>query len=165
MKKTTTISLAIIALVVIAVVFVLVTKKADAPAVDRTNEETSQPQTSNQEGLNQNSVENASQRNQYTEYDEAKLANSKGDNYLFFHAPWCPQCRAIEDSINAGGHIPDNVTIYKVDYDSNQQLRQKYGVTIQTTFIKVDKDGNFIDKYVAYDEPTIDSVVENFINK
>jgi thiol-disulfide isomerase/thioredoxin len=166
MKKTTAISLAIATLIVIAVVFVLVAKKADAPAVENTDEQSSQSEPIDQEeNASQDGAQDVSQTGQYTEYDKAKLASSEGENYLFFHAPWCPQCRAIENSINAGGHIPDNVTIYKVDYDSNQELRKQYGVTLQTTFVKVDNQGSFIDKYVAYDEPTIDSVVENFINK
>lgn len=166
MKKTTTISLALVMLIVIAVVFVLVAKKADAPAVENKEEQSSQAEPINQEeNVSQGSAQDAPLDGQYTEYDQVKLANSKGENYLFFHAPWCPQCRSIENSINAGGHIPDDVTIYKIDYDSNQELRKKYGVTLQTTFVKVDNQGSFIDKYVAYDEPTIDSVVENFINK
>ena len=154
MKKTTVISLAIISLIVIALVFTLVAQKADAPAADRSNKE-----------LSPNSSQATSQNGQYIDYDEVRLASSKDDNYIFFHAPWCPQCRAIENSINAGGQIPEGVTIYKLDYDSNQELRRKYGVTLQTTFVKVDNRGNFIDKYVAYDSPSIKSVVENFINK
>lgn len=154
MKKTTVISLAIITLILIALAFTLVAQKADAPAADRSSEE-----------LSQDSSKTTSQNGQYVDYDEAKLASSKDDNYIFFHAPWCPQCRAIEASIRAGGKIPEGVTIYKIDYDSNQELRREYGVTLQTTFVKVDNRGNFIDKYVAYDSPSIESVVENFINK
>lgn len=156
MKKTTTISLAIIGLIVIALVFVLAAQKANAPAADRSGEESTQVPSNSQ---------TTSQNGQYVEYDEAKLANSKDANYLFFHAPWCSQCRAVEASIHAGGKIPEGVIIYKLDYDSNQELRKKYGVTLQTTFVKVDSQGNFIDKYVAYDSPSIDSVVENFIDK
>lgn len=161
MKKSTAISLAIVTFIFAAVVFVLVSKKADAPPADRTESSSSQSQL-NQSGQPSNPE---SSSGVYTEYDEAKLASSEDRNYLFFHAPWCPQCRAIESSINAGGNIPSGVTIFKVDYDTNQDLRKKYGVTQQTTFVSVDSQGNFIDKYVAYDNPSIDSVVENFINK
>ena len=161
MKKTTAISLAIAAVIIFAAVFVLVAKKADAPAVNNTEEQSSQPESSSK----QVDESQSQQADRYVDYDQAKLADSKTENYLFFHAPWCPQCRAIESSIYEGGEIPGGVTIYKVDYDSNQALRKKYGVTLQTTFVKVDNQGNFIDKYTAYDEPSIDSVVENFINK
>ncbi len=59
--------------------------------------------------------------------------------------------------------MPDGFTIIKVDYDSNQDLRQKYGVTLQTTFVKVDADGNGTGKYVAYEEPTFEAVKRNFL--
>lgn len=164
MKKPAVISLVILALIFAAVAFVLVSKKADAPAADETRSSSSQTQSS-EPGQTAEPEQNVSNSGVYTEYDEAKLASSKGRDYLFFHAPWCPQCRAIESSINAGGNIPSGVTIFKVDYDTSQDLRKKYGVTQQTTFVSVDNQGNFIDKYVAYDNPSIDSVVENFINK
>lgn len=93
----------------------------------------------------------------YTDYSEKAVASASGTKLLFFHAPWCPQCREIEASIQDRG-LPDNVTVFKVDYDSNQALRQKYGVTIQTTFVKIGADGSKIAGYVAYEEPQFSSV-------
>lgn len=93
----------------------------------------------------------------YVSYSTEAFAEAQGTILLFFHASWCPQCREIERTINEGG-LPNNVTVLKVDYDSNQALRQKYGVTLQTTFVKVDKEGNKLASYVAYEEPTFDSV-------
>ena len=100
----------------------------------------------------------------YEEYQEGLVASTDGVKVLFFHAPWCPQCRMIEADIEKQG-VPNGVTVLKVDYDSNQALRQKYGVTLQTTFVEVDKDGNEIEKYVAYNEPTFDSVKANLLNE
>ena len=96
----------------------------------------------------------------YTDYSEDTLADANGTKVLFFHAPWCPQCRQLDADIKDGG-IPENTTILKVDYDSNQALRQKYGVTIQTTFVTVDENGNLIKKYVSYEKPTLDNVISN----
>lgn len=98
----------------------------------------------------------------YKDYSASAVSSTKGTKILFFHAPWCPQCRQLEASIKAGP-IPENVTIFKVDYDSNQQLRQKYGVTIQTSLVKVDDSGNLVKRYVAYDEPTLDSLKANLL--
>lgn len=98
----------------------------------------------------------------YVDYSETVIANTPGTKILFFHAPWCPQCRALEASIKSRT-IPTGVTIIKVDYDTNQALRQKYGVTIQTTLVKVDDSGNLIKKYVAYDEPTLETIKENLL--
>lgn len=93
----------------------------------------------------------------YTDYSEEAIAKTSGTKLLFFHAPWCPQCRQIEASIQTDG-VPTGVTVFKIDYDSNQKLREKYGVTLQTTFVKIDDAGNKIASYVAYEEPRFSSV-------
>lgn len=85
----------------------------------------------------------------YVEYSPSAISDAAGTTLLFFHASWCPSCRQIESEILDQG-VPDGVTIIKVDYDSHQDLRQKYGVTIQTTFVKVDSAGNEIQKFVPY---------------
>ncbi|MDZ7786111.1 MAG: thioredoxin domain-containing protein [Candidatus Saccharibacteria bacterium] len=98
----------------------------------------------------------------YIEYDEETLANAEGQRVLFFHASWCPQCRSIEAGIESDG-VPDGYTIVKVDYDSNQDLRAKYDVRLQTTFVKIDENNEKIDDYVAYNEPTFDAVIRDYL--
>jgi len=93
----------------------------------------------------------------YTSYSKEAVLSTPGTKLLFFHASWCPQCREIEASIKNDG-IPHDVTVFKIDYDSNQALRQQYGITLQTTFVKVDDQGNKIASYVAYEEPRFSSV-------
>ena len=109
------------------------------------------------ESTSNSPTEPTAQVGKYVDYTPAAVSSAKGTKLLFFHAPWCPQCRQVEDSINTEG-LPDGVTVFKVDYDSNQALRQRYGVTIQTTFIKIDDNGNKIASYVAYEEPRFSSV-------
>lgn len=104
----------------------------------------------------------SSQPGTYVDYSDSVIASTEGTKILFFHAPWCPQCRALEASIKSS-QIPSNVTIIKVDYDTHQTLRQKYGVTIQTTLVKVDDNGSLVKKYVAYDEPTFTAVKTNLL--
>jgi thioredoxin-like negative regulator of GroEL len=98
----------------------------------------------------------------YVEYSEAATMQASGTKLLFFHAPWCPQCRALEADIKKGD-IPAGVTIFKVDYDTHQSLRQKYGVTIQTTVVRIDEQGNLVSKFVAYDEPSLNAIKENLL--
>ena len=98
----------------------------------------------------------------YVNYTPDVIAKTPGTKILFFHAPWCPQCRSIEADITSST-LPSNVSIIKVDYDSNQALRQKYGVTIQTTLVKVDDQGNLVEKFVAYDDPTLASIIRNLL--
>ncbi|MCA9352394.1 thioredoxin family protein [Patescibacteria group bacterium] len=81
----------------------------------------------------------------YLDYENVNIASLEGDIVLFFHAPWCPTCRALDADINAHlGDIPGDLTIVKVDYDSNQSLKQTYGVTSQHTLVQVDQAGNKI---------------------
>lgn len=99
----------------------------------------------------------------YIDYTESTLADATlGTKVLFFYAPWCSQCRQLDASIKAG-QVPVGVTIIKVDYDSNQKLRARYGVTIQTSLVRIDDNGNLVKKYVAYDEPSLRSLVENLL--
>ena len=89
------------------------------------------------------------QKGSYENYDAAKLAlASTGDVVLFFHAPWCPTCRALNSDIEGNlSTIPVGVTILKTDYDSSSDLKKKYGVTYQHTFVQVDAKGNMIKKW------------------
>ncbi len=98
----------------------------------------------------------------YINYSGTVIASTAGTKILFFHAPWCPQCRALEADIKANA-IPSGVTIIKTDYDTNQDLRKKYGVTIQTTLVRVDDAGDIVKKYVAYDSPTLAAVIAHLL--
>jgi len=95
----------------------------------------------------------ASKAGTYTNYssDLVKTAD-KNNVVLFFNASWCPTCRSAVKNINENlSSIPSNLTILSADYDKEIALRQKYGVTTQHTFVKVDKDGNLIKKTSGLD--------------
>lgn len=96
----------------------------------------------------------------YEAYAPEKLAlASSGDVLIFFHAPWCPICQALEKEITANPTgIPAGLTILKVDFDTATSLRKKYGVTLQHTFVQVQADGSAIQKWS--DSSTLASVVK-----
>lgn len=85
----------------------------------------------------------------YTAYSASALATAQtGKTVLFFHAGWCPTCRAADADITAGAAtIPAGVTILRTDYDKEVALKQKYGVTTQHTFVEVDKNGAMVQKW------------------
>jgi len=99
----------------------------------------------------------------YAVYNTTDVASDNNTKLLFFHAPWCPQCRALDTDITKNISAESGVSIYKVDYDSNQALRQKYGVTLQTTVVRIDDAGNLVEKYVAYNEPTFANLKKNLL--
>lgn len=85
------------------------------------------------------------QAGEYVEYTGDLSYAETGDVVLFFHADWCPSCRGLENDINANlGAIPDGISIQKLDYDTEAELKKKYGVVRQHTLIQVDESGNVI---------------------
>lgn len=94
----------------------------------------------------------------YVDYADGAIAETPGLKVLFFHASWCPKCRALDDDIRAND-IPDGMTIFKVDFDTATELRQQYGVTLQTTIVYVDDDGELLTKGVLYDDTTLDALI------
>lgn len=73
--------------------------------------------------------------------DSSKYADSK--KVYFFHASWCHICQEIDKAISAdASKVPSGVTIIKTNFDNSTELRKKYGVTTQHTFVQVDNDGN-----------------------
>ena len=82
----------------------------------------------------------------YTEYSPEWVENAQGKIVLFFHADWCPACEAIDGKVK-NAEVPNGVTILKVNYDNETELKKKYGVTTQTTFVQIDSEWNKIKKW------------------
>jgi len=85
----------------------------------------------------------------YEAYSPEKIARAEtGDVVLFFHASWCPSCRGLNLDIDKNlSSIPEGLSILKVDYDKETELKKKYNITYQHTLVQVDKDGNLIKKW------------------
>jgi thiol-disulfide isomerase/thioredoxin len=91
----------------------------------------------------------------YLDYSTQAVADAqKAGNkvVLFFHAAWCPYCKAADAAFKANlDKIPSGITVLKTDYDSNTELKTKYGVTYQHTFVQIDNNGNLVTKWVSGD--------------
>lgn len=80
----------------------------------------------------------------YSAYSPSVLANGE-TKVLFFHAPWCPVCRAADaDLLSLFASMHPSRSVYKVDYDAETALKSRYGVTYQHTFVLVDGEGNAV---------------------
>lgn len=158
MKKPLTIGIAVVAIIGALIAAYVFLPKANTYSEESSSSsaEVSAPATNNA----QTSTGATTATGKYVDYSEDIISSTAGTKVLFFHAPWCPQCRELEASIKKGP-IPENVTIIKVDYDTSQALRQKYGVTTQTTLVRVDDSGNIVKKYVAYSDPSLDALIQN----
>ncbi len=85
----------------------------------------------------------------YVDYSDSALQQSLADGkkvVLFFHASRCPICRKLDQNIKDQlEQIPVDAVIFKVNYDTENALVQKYGVKIQHTLVSLDSDGNKTD--------------------
>ena len=102
--------------------------------------------TVNEEMPNEEVSENTLQEataGAYLAYSPELVANSNADKIvLFFHADWCPSCRALDRNIISNADdIPADVEIYKVDYDQETALRQQYGIVRQHSVLTVSSNG------------------------
>ena len=99
---------------------------------------------------NESSVEEAKPGSYLTlrEYEGSKDLYINANVVLFFNANWCSTCKIARDNIESNlDSIPSDLVIVVVDFDSETELRKKYGVTIQHTFIQVDMNGNQLAKW------------------
>lgn len=96
----------------------------------------------------------------FTDYDASLLQKADdGPVILFFHADWCPTCRGLENNINSNAeNIPANVTLLKVNFDTEAELKKKYGVVRQHTLVQVDAAGNEIKTFTGLTN-TLEQVV------
>ncbi|MEO6078023.1 MAG: thioredoxin family protein [Candidatus Andersenbacteria bacterium] len=100
------------------------------------------------------------QAGSYESYNATKvaLASASHNVVLFFRASWCPTCRAVDADIKAHlKDIPSTLSILDVDYDNSTDLKKKYGVTYQHTFVQVDAQGGLIKKWSG--SPTLSALV------
>ncbi len=92
------------------------------------------------------SINNNDSNSGFTMYSDDLLAKAdEGAVVLFFSASWCPTCRSLKKNLNENlDSIPEDLVILELDYDTELELKQKYGVLVQHTLVQVDSGGNKI---------------------
>lgn len=159
MNKKVIFVVAIIGLICGSVLFLLGSDSGNSPEQEVIK---SGAQSAIQDESSTDSEASKKQAGSYINYSPSAVVDTDGTKLLFFHASWCPQCRDLETDIKTST-IPSGVTIMKVDYDTSQSLRQKYGVTIQTTVVRIDDNGDLVKKFVAYDDPSLEAIINNLL--
>lgn len=72
----------------------------------------------------------------------------EGQTILFFHTDRCSSCVRVEKELQRSG-IPQWLHIRRVDYDGADDLKYKYNVTTQTTFVAIDQEGELLTRWVG----------------
>ncbi len=74
----------------------------------------------------------------------AEALAAKNPTVLFFAADWCPSCQADLKDINANGSRLGKTNVVVVDYDKSADLKARYGVTMQDTYVQIGAMGEKI---------------------
>lgn len=108
-----------------------------------------QPNPDTNQDDSQAPTEEAGANGQYLTYSPANFqATSDQRRVLFFHASWCPTCKVANEELTENAdQLPEDVVVLKTDYDTQTELKQKYGVTYQHTFVQVDENGEAVAKW------------------
>ena len=163
MNKTTGIIIGIIVVIIIAGGIYASMNKSDDVMMDENMDESPEMEddkTMQDDDTNEMADEDGMMKSgSYEAYAPEKLVRAEtGDVVLFFHASWCPSCRGLNADIEKNLEaIPSEVSILKIDYDTESELKKKYGVTYQHTLVQVDADGNLVKKWSG--SPTLSRLV------
>ncbi|MFH0753191.1 MAG: thioredoxin family protein [Candidatus Omnitrophota bacterium] len=105
-------------------------------------------------------MEAISAHGKYAEYSPAAFDEARDmKRVYFFYAGWCPSCKATERVLKERmADIPAGVRVFKVDYDSSVELKARYAVAYQDTFVQVDKDGA---KMAQWNGGGVDGLMKN----
>jgi thiol-disulfide isomerase/thioredoxin len=95
----------------------------------------------------------------YASYNSSVEEYADSNVVLFFYADWCATCKKARGNFEASlREIPEDLTIVVVDFNTAIDLRKKYGVTVQHTFIEIDNDGEALGKWSG--SVTVAEIVE-----
>lgn len=126
---------------------ILISACAPAPTIDTETETPMMEEETPSEEANE--VSEAA----YLDYSPEVLSQSlasDGQTLLFFHAGWCPTCRSAENEIlDNPEELPADLSIIKIDYDSEDELKEQYDIATQHTFILVNSDGSEAKRWVG----------------
>ncbi len=87
--------------------------------------------------------------------DAEKIASESGKPYVLdFYASWCSTCRkqkSVLEKLLKEDEIKD-ITVFKVDYDEETELKKLHNVKRQSTLILLKKDNEISREVATTDE-------------
>ncbi len=148
MKKNIVIALVVVVAVGAVVTVVATNKSSDSKNIGASNSRTASEDAAMTRAHEEEAMKKGSGYITYADYTAKQDSYKDARVVLYFHAPWCPTCQALDKDIMANiANLPANTVIVKTDYDSSTDLKKIYGVTSQHTLVQVDASGNKIKKW------------------
>ena len=93
--------------------------------------------------------------------DYERLIKESKPFAVFFHAAWCGECRKLEKNITENwASLPEEAILLQVDFDTETELKKKYDITFQTTFVFINSNGEKAGKTLA--NPSMESLVKAY---
>lgn len=133
-------------------------------SMDKTDEDTmAKPTTDNMAKDQAMESEKMIAKARYEMYSPTAFAEAASKRrVLFFHATWCPTCKVANADLEKNiGMLPADVVVFKTDYDTQAELKKKYGITYQHTFVLVDEAGTELMKWNGGDTAMIKEKLAN----
>jgi thiol-disulfide isomerase/thioredoxin len=98
----------------------------------------------------------------YQNYEQEVEKYQDSKVVMFFNAAWCSTCKIARDNFESSlDQIPSDLTIVVVDFDNSDDLRKKYGITVQHTLVQIDANGESLKKWSG--STTIDQIVKALV--
>jgi thiol:disulfide interchange protein len=92
--------------------------------------------------------------------DNLEFASKNGKVVLFFATNWCSTCTELDKELmNDSEKLKSGITVLRIDFDKDTDLKKRYRVLVQHTLVQVDKNGNEKTKWVGGDISTINESV------
>jgi thiol-disulfide isomerase/thioredoxin len=86
----------------------------------------------------------------FTTPEAAQAYAVKGPTAYFFAATWCPNCQAAYKDLERNFRkMPEGMTLVLVNFDKTPDLKSRYAVTIQHTFIQINEKGEKVKAWVG----------------
>lgn len=99
----------------------------------------------------------------YTSFSQQNLAKAQenGKAVLFFSADWCSTCKVTDkDLTQNSSSLPGDITVLRADFDTQKELKAKYKVVSQHTFVQIDQNGEEVTKWSG---GGVDEVIQNVL--
>ncbi len=115
----------------------------------------------NQQGNSSSSSESSEEvSGSYSDYTIGAL-DEPGKKVLFFWASWCPFCQENHDRLlNLYNENTYDVSVLKINYDTETELRTQFSVASQDTFILLDEDGTELERLSFPSQADLEGLLE-----